>query len=162
MKQYRPEFELTRPAPFPVYPEDGRRAWLERVRNLLVLMLVIGILVPSISRPFTPLVIPVYYDRVDLEQRTPVAINLELPKGKYEVSPAGLGYFDDNGRFIYTADVSRGLIYGRGRKGVIAIELSAPQREPVYMEERIERIRQRVEDINDIKNRLRLRRDGRP
>ncbi|MCB1220831.1 MAG: hypothetical protein H7A35_03930 [Planctomycetales bacterium] len=158
MKQYRPEFELTRPAPFPVYPEDGRRAWLERVRNLLVLMLVIGILVPSISRPFTPLVIPVYYDRVDLEQRTPVAINLELPKGKYEVSPAGLGYFDDNGRFIYTADVSRGLIYGRGRKGVIAIELSAPQREPVYMEERIERIRQRVEDINDIKNRLRLRR----
>ncbi|MCB1217130.1 hypothetical protein KDL44_07040 [bacterium] len=158
MKQYRPEFELKRPAPFPVYPEDGRRVWLERCRNLSILLLLAAVLVPSVSRPFSPLTIPVYYDRVDLTQRSPVAINLDLPKGKYEVSPAGLGYFDDKGRFIYTADVTRGLIYGRSRRGVVAIELSAPQREPVYMEERIERIRQRVSDINDIKNRLRLRR----
>ncbi len=158
MQQYRPEFEIARPAPFPVYPEDGRRLWLERAQRLLVLLVLVAGLLPGISRPFTPLLIPVYYDRIELEQRSPVALNLDLPHAEYQVSPAGLGYFDDDGRFIYTADVARGLIYGRNHKGVIAIELSAPQREPVYMEERISRIRGQVETINDIKNRLRLRR----
>ena len=158
MKQYRPEFEIARPAPFPVYAVDTARLWLERSIRLLASLLLLWAFIPSPSRPFSPLTIPVYYDRIELDERSPVALRLDLPKAQYQVSPAGLGYFDEQQRFIYTADVSRGLIYARNRQGVIAVELSAPQREPVYLEDRIERIRGRVEDINDIKNRLRLRR----
>lgn len=158
MQQYRPEFEIARPAPFPVYGEDRRRLWLERGLRLLGSLLLLWTFIPGTSQPFSPLTIPVYYDRIELEQRSPVAVRLDLPKADYQVSPAGLGYFDEQQRFIYTADVSRGLIYARNRQGVIAIELSAPEREPVYLEDRLERIRGRVVNINDIKNRLRLRR----
>jgi hypothetical protein len=158
MQQYRPEFEIARPAPFPIYGEDRRRLWLERGLRLLGSLLLLWVFIPGTSRPFSPLTIPVFYDRIELEQRSPVALRLDLPKADYQVSPVGLGYFDEQQRFIYTADVSRGLIYGRNRQGVIAIELSAPSREPVYLEDRLERIRGRVVNINDIKNRLRLRR----
>jgi len=151
-----------RPAPFPTYPEDTRRLLLERWRGLARWLCLLIAAMPFWAGPSSDLSLPVSYARVDLAERAPVLLDLGLPATDYAISPAGLGYFDAERNFVYSAEVARGLIYGRRGGEVLVIEIAAPAEAELYLGQQLDSIRRQVDAVNEKKNLLRLARANRP
>ncbi|MBN2081895.1 hypothetical protein JW859_06755 [bacterium] len=151
-----------RPAPFPTYPADTGRLSLERWLALARWLCLLLVAIPVWAGPSSDLSLPVHYARVELDQRAPVLLSLGLPATDYAISPAGLGYFDAEKNFIYSAEVARGLIYGRRGGEVLVIEIAAPAEAELYLDQQLDGIRAQVDEVNRQKNLLRLARLDEP
>jgi len=147
-----------RPAPFPVYPENTQRLGLERLKRLSAAICLSLVLLPIFAGPSSELAVPVYYARVELAERAPVALELSLPAADYEIAPASLGYFTGSGEFVYSGQVTRGLIYGRRNGEVLVVEIAAPGEAALYLDRQLASIREQVDEVNRCRNRLRLER----
>jgi hypothetical protein len=128
---------------------------------LAALAVMLAVLIPRVAEVQEALLTPVRYAKVELSERAPAAISLGLPSAEYAVSPASLGYFAPNGDFVYTADVARGLVYGRPggpAKPVYAVEIAAPEQADDFLEDQLEQIRRWTRELNTQRNKLRLAR----
>lgn len=144
------------------------RKWLAKPRVLLraaaLLLGALLITVPRAAGTRTSLEVPLYLGYVELRQREPALLLLELPAGDYEVTPASLGYFiaapqaGAPARFVYTAEVPRGLIYGQRATGAVVVEISAPLDSEAFINDHLKRIRERVAELNRRENTLRQER----
>lgn len=143
-----------RPAPFPVYAENPGPARLRRWRMLAVVACLLTVLIPLLAGPSNELAIPVSYGRIELLERAPVVLELNLPAAEYQVAPASLGYFAGDGGFVYTADVARGVIFARQRAEVVVLEITAAPSSETYLAQQLALIKQRVEEVNVRQNAL--------
>lgn len=143
-----------RPAPFPVYAPDGRRLWLERLLALCCAVILLAAVSPRATSQEQVLSLPVSYARVELERRSPALVALNLPSGDYNVAPASLGYFAAPNLFVYSATVSRGVIYGQAEGSVVVLEVAAPPGAEVYLEDQVSQIRAFVREENRRENLL--------
>ena len=152
--------QIYRPAPFAVYAPEPRRNFLVRLRQLLLTFAIVFAAFPRPVDPQGTLVVPVYYGCVELKDRSPVLLDLGLPSGEFQVSPSSLGYFVEGNRFVYTAEVARGLIYGLLGAQPVVVELRAPGEAPLYFEEHLRLIRGKVTLLNERQNLLKIARES--
>ncbi len=143
-----------KPAPFAVYAPDRRRIWLEHALALCCLLVFAAALAPRPADRDAALLVPVAYHRLQLEQRAPAVVALNLPGGDYSVEPQSLGYFTPGGKFVYTAAVARGLIYGRSGDTAYIMELAAPEDSRAFLEFHLDQIRAGVLEQNRLANLL--------
>ena len=142
------------PAPFAVYVPDALAGRLARWRALAAVLCVLAALLPGVAGPSTELALPVFYARVELERRAPVVLILNLPGEEYAVQPASLGYFTADGEFVFSAEVPRGLIYGRNNGELLVVEVTTPEMSELYIDQQLQLIRERVTELNEHDNLL--------
>ena len=116
---------MHRPLPYPTYGTDHGRLRLERLRTLITIVLLLVCLLPAIAGPNIALELPVLFKRIELSSRDPALIQTSIQDVALMAAPASLGYFNDQGQFVYTADVARGLLYGTDGEHLYILELNA-------------------------------------
>jgi len=151
-----------RPAPFPVYPEDHGPARLRWLRSVVCVICLLTALAPFLAGPSNELSIPVSYARLQLAERAPAVLDLDLPAADYRVAPASLGYFADDGSFVYSADVARGVIYATHDHGVVVLEIAVAPGAEQYLARQLDSIKLGVDDVNAHQNMLLLAREECP
>jgi len=150
------------PASFAVYPDDPRRTVLEVLLKASGMVCLFLFLVPFTAGPSNELSLPVFYARVELNERAPVVLELDLPGEDYSVQPASLGHFTQSGEFVFSAEVARGLIYGRNNGELLVVEVIAPPEAGLYIDRQLELIRTGVNELNQHDNLLMLARGEAP
>ncbi|MCH7472233.1 hypothetical protein IIA79_04705 [bacterium] len=156
------EVAAFRPAPFPIYEVDRHRITLRRVLCAVALACFALVGFAPVKAGVCVLSVPVRYTRVELEQRSPVVLDLDFLAADVSVAPASLGYLTGKGQFLYTADVPRGLLYARGEEGVVVIEVVAPRNVEVFVDDYLQNIRGRLTELNRKQNLLELARKSAP
>jgi hypothetical protein len=137
-----------------------------RLPSATAAIAMLALFLPWPGGTYTVLRVPVQYKRVDLVKSEPIVLELALPAGEYQVEPASLGYFADDGagdvrRFVYSAEVPRGLIFGRpatkfvgGGTPVFVVEVNAPDTGKDYLDVQLNTIRGKVAELNRQRNLL--------
>jgi hypothetical protein len=100
---------------------------------------------------------PILYAGVELGERAPVLLSLPAAPEDCTIEPESLGYFVEGGGFVYTADVARGVIYGRALQPngpAFVIEVVAPMSDQAFFENDLQRIRDSVSKLNALRNKL--------
>lgn len=151
-----------RPAPFPVYPEDIAQTRLRWLRSLVCGICLLTAMVPFLAGPSNELSIPVSYARLQLAERAPAVLDLDLPAADYSVAPASLGYFAGDGSFVYSADVARGVIFATHDDGIVVLEISVSPSAETYLARQLDSIKLGVDDVNAHQNMLLLAREENP
>jgi hypothetical protein len=141
-----------RPAPFAVHGPDRCRLLLEHALALCCLIVFVAALLPQPAGREGALLLPVGYQCVELPERAPALIAVNLPVGDYTIEPESLGYFAKPGEFVYTAAVARGVIYGRAGGRLTVLEVAAPQDAQAFIQQHLEKIRAAVVEQNKQEN----------
>jgi hypothetical protein len=151
-----------RPAPFPIYDENYRRRYVEWMQRLAPWLCLLIMLLPQAAGPSSELLVPVRYALVELDERVPVVLELDLPPTGFVAQPASLGYFLPGGEFVYSATVTRGLLYGQSDGVVQVIEITAPLAADAFITSQLATIRDGVAAMNAQENLLYMARDKSP
>jgi len=151
-----------RPAPFAIYGEDRRRQYVEWMLRLAPWLCLLIMLMPQTAGPSSELLVPVRYALVELAERVPVVLELNLPPTGFVAQPASLGYFLPGGEFVYSATVTRGLLYGQAEGVVQVIEITAPLAADAFISSQLATIRDGVVVMNAQENILYMAREKSP
>jgi len=133
-----------------------------RVLAGLGIALLTALLLIQIAGPVSADITATRYERLELTSRAPAVIRFDQPHDSWQSAPASLGYFSGSHEFVYTAQESRGLIFGLVKGEVIVIEIAAPDIDRSFIQGHLTDIRKRVSQLNAQKNLLRLARQQYP
>lgn len=143
-----------KPLPFPTYGTDFGRQRLEKALMAVTAIILCCTFIPGIAGPNASLEVPVQFAILQFPERLPATIELCWDTNGAQIAPASLGYFDAQGRLVYSAAVARGLVYGQSDGGTWVLEIRAPLDGEVFLDPYLDAIREQVVESNTYKNLL--------
>ena len=145
---------IFKPSPFPIYAPDLHRQGLERALAALTTLILCCTFIPGIAGPNASLEVPVQSAVLQFPERVPATIELDWDTQDAQIAPASMGYFDAEGKLVYSASVARGLVYGQSDGIAWVLEIRAPLDGEVFLDPYLAAIRKQVVESNTIKNLL--------